>query len=111
MTYQAALIYDAAGLFRGYSILSPAGKLKSTNIWTEEESAELHEQIKLLNSDAALREHWPSPADLDVWALVNDATWESLDISMGENELAAAAQLRIRKAFETIARMRSHITA
>lgn len=80
MTYVMALVYDAEGNFRGYTTLNhETSKLKSTNLWTEEELPKLQEQLDRLNVGGALTAHWPNLNDPEVAALLNDPNWEPLE--------------------------------
>lgn len=84
MTYIQALVYDAEGNFRGYTTLNAeTNKLKSTNLWSEKELPQLKEQLDRLNVGSALSAHWPAPSDPEVMALLNDPTWEPLEMVPG----------------------------
>lgn len=85
MTYIAALVYDPDGNFRGYTTLNAeTNKLKSTNLWSEEELPKLNDQVARLNVGSALSAHWPAPSDPEVMALLNDPAWEPLEMVPGE---------------------------
>lgn len=85
MTYVAALVYDADGNFRGYTTLNhEVNKLKSTNLWTEEERPKLEEQLQRLNVGSALMAHWPSIDDPEVLKMLNDPTWEPLEMVLAD---------------------------
>jgi hypothetical protein len=76
MTYVKALVYDSEGNFRGYTTLNhEANKLKSTNLWSEEEQPKLDEQLDRLNVDTQLKATWPRTDDPDVIALLQNRSW------------------------------------
>lgn len=106
-TYRAALIYDQEGNFVGYGILSPSGKLKSINIWTEDEKPDFSQQISALNASVAVTAHWPQLDDPDVQALLDDPNWRPINEGLPDNELATIVQLRTRNALEAVARKRA----
>jgi hypothetical protein len=85
MSYVPCLVYDLDGNFVGYSILNnEARKLKTTNLWTDEERAKLDEQVARLNGHQALSAHWPRLDDPEVIALLSDPSFMPLETEVAD---------------------------
>ena len=69
--HEIAIVYDAEGNFRGYTIIK-GNKLASTNIWPEDQQADLQTQVQRLNADVNIKQFWPDTRDPDVQALLNN---------------------------------------
>lgn len=86
--YEQALVYDAEGNFRGYTVLHNIGegqaKLQTQNLWTEEETAQFTEQLDRLNGQVATLAHWPRRDDPEVLALLQDPNWEPPELEPSE---------------------------
>lgn len=82
MPYSAVLIYSSEGDFLGYGIRKPEPslQLKSVNIWSEEERADLERQTQRLNGDIELKAHWPKVDDPEVLKLIQDPNWEPIEM-------------------------------
>lgn len=61
----------------GYAIMG-AHKLQSTNVYSSDEGQELNDQINRLNEKADLSNHWPTPNDPEVQALLADESFEPI---------------------------------
>lgn len=99
--YISLALYTLDGEFVGYCIRGEH-KLQSTNIYFENETDQLNEQLSRLNTNIGLKQHWPTAEDPDVVAILNDETF------MPVNENAAGVEmLRIKAACELVARRRA----
>lgn len=80
--YIALALHDLDGDFIAFTI----GKvdenvlvLHTTNMWTEEDSADLTEQIDRLNDQTSVLAYYPDARDPEVQALLDDPTWQPVD--------------------------------
>lgn len=85
--YTHVAIYDTStGDFIGYGIKSlTSNKLQTTNIWTDDETVSLNEQLTRLNEKDNLNKTWPHPQDPEVQALLADPGF--MPVEMEEQEM------------------------
>lgn len=80
MTYVPILVYDNEANFLGYGIKDTnKNKLHTANLWGQDETAELREQIERLNDQTSVLANWPSMNDPEVMKLIGDPTWEPVE--------------------------------
>lgn len=80
MNYEAVLVYNDEGEFLGFAIKEDsARKLQSTILYLESEHPELRERIEQLNLRGRLQAAWPTPADADVQALLQDEEFHPIE--------------------------------
>ncbi len=81
MTFTTAFVYDGDGQFLGFSIYKKgAQKLHTANLWQEEDLEDLKQQLARLVDDLDVRAYWPDVRDPEVVALLDDSTWEPLEL-------------------------------
>jgi hypothetical protein len=79
--YETLMLYDANGNFLGYTLREEDAKtLHTKNFWPESEVGDFREQINRLNDAQIIRQFWPDLLDPDVQNLINDPTWEPLEL-------------------------------
>jgi len=79
--YGPVLIYKPDGTFIGHAIMADgAPKLKSTNVYREEERPKLEETLVQLNHGRAVRDQWPDARDPAVERILADPDWESVEM-------------------------------
>lgn len=82
MSFTHVLVYDPDGEFIGYAIKKPdVLKFNSSNIWNQDEVADLEAQLQRLNNDVSIREFWPDVRDPEVVALLDNPSFEPLKMS------------------------------
>jgi hypothetical protein len=83
MKYEAVYLYTSEGLFIGVSIRkADTLKLHDTNIWTQssKDIEDFKQTLARLNDEDTLRHYWPDAFDKEVTDLVEDPTWEPLEL-------------------------------
>lgn len=79
MSFNTVAVYTLEGEFLGYSIKKQgAKKLHTMNLWedTDEDKADLTQQIAVLSEGADIRNFWPDVNDPLVQTLLDDPSWE-----------------------------------
>lgn len=76
-------IYDMDGDFVGFAILGEK-LLQSTNVWAEGEWVDLEARVNELNESEALKAVWPTPADPDVLAILQDHSFMPIEYEVYE---------------------------
>lgn len=84
-TYRALLVYDDQANFIGY-VINKTGTLglKGSNIFGPEDQEDLADQLRRLNEDVDIRAHWPRLDDPDVQKLLQDESWEPIEMKWAE---------------------------
>ena len=83
--YAPLALYDLNGNFLAYTIAKTDSdgallKLHTTNIWAQEDSADLTDQLGRLNDQSDILAYWPDVRDPDVQALLDNPTWEPVQL-------------------------------
>jgi len=83
MAYRHVAVFELDGAFLGYAILGEVyhNTLQSTQLYPEEESEALAKRLAELNDDLNLQAVWPDARDPEVQALVNDPSFEPIEMS------------------------------
>lgn len=80
--YKHAAVFELDGQFLGYVIKEANNRtLQSTHLYSEEESEDLAKRIAELNESQTVLAAWPDARDPDVQALVNDSSFEPIEMS------------------------------
>lgn len=83
MSFDTVAVYTLEGEFLGYSIKKQgAKKLHTMNLWedTDDDKADLAQQISVLREGADIRNFWPDVNDPLVQALLDDEDWEPVPL-------------------------------
>jgi hypothetical protein len=73
------------GQFLGYSIKQDrVNRLQSTHLYAEAEEQELAKRLQELNEKQAITSVWPDARDPEVQALVNDPSFEPIEMTEEE---------------------------
>lgn len=81
MAYRHVAVFDLDGSFVGYSIIEDGAlKLQSAHLYSEEEGEDLAKRIAELNESQAVTSAWPDARDPEVQALVNDPSFEPIEM-------------------------------
>jgi hypothetical protein len=82
MAYRHVAVFELSGDFIGYAVMEQnALKLQSTNLYAEEEGEDLAKRIAGLNDSQAVTSAWPDARDPEVQALVNDPSFEPIEMT------------------------------
>jgi hypothetical protein len=85
MAYRHVAVFELSGDFIGYAVMEQnALKLQSTNLYAEEEGEDLAKRIAGLNDSQAVTSAWPDARDPEVQALVDDPSFEPIEMSEEE---------------------------
>jgi hypothetical protein len=80
--YRHVVVFDLEGQCLGYSIIEDGAlKLQSTHLYSEEEGGDLAKRIAELNESQAVTSAWPDARDPEVQALVNDPSFEPIEMT------------------------------
>lgn len=81
MAYRHVAVFELDGEFLGYSVYQEgAHKLQSTHLYSEDDGEDLAKRIVALNESQTLLGAWPDAHDPEVQALVNDPTFEPIEM-------------------------------
>ena len=82
MAYRHVAVFELDGQFLGYTVKKDdAHKLQSTHLYSEDEGDALTDRLRELNDSQTVLAAWPDARDLDVQALVNDPSFEPIEMS------------------------------
>lgn len=80
--YRHVAVFELNGEFLGYAVKEDNNqKLQSTHLYAEEEGEDLAKRLVELNESQNVLAAWPDARDSDVQALVNDPTFEPIEMS------------------------------
>ena len=92
MLFTPLAVYDMDGNFYAYTIGKVDDgvlKLHTTNLWHQDNSDDLMEQVERLNDQGSVLAYWPDARDPEVQALLDDETWMPVDripVEVPDNE-------------------------
>src|ERR1035441_6423440 len=82
MSYRHVAVFELSGDFIGYTVMEQnALKLQSTNLYSEDEGEDLAKRLAALNDSQAVTSVWPDARDPEVQALVDDPSFEPIEMS------------------------------
>ena len=85
MAYHHVAVFSLEGDFIGYAIREESAmKLQSINLYREDEGEVLTQRLAELNDSQTVLAAWPDARDPDVEALVNDPTFEPIEMTEAE---------------------------
>jgi len=80
--YRHVAVFELDGQFLGYTVMEQnALKLQSTNLYSEDEGEDLAKRLAALNDSQAVTSVWPDARDPEVQALVDDPSFEPIEMS------------------------------
>jgi hypothetical protein len=85
MAYNHVAVFELDGQFLGYAVKEANNRtLQSTHLYAEEEGEDLAKRIAELNESQSILCVWPDARDPEVQALVNDPSFEPIEMSEEE---------------------------
>jgi hypothetical protein len=82
MAYYHVAVFTLEGNFLGYAVKEANNRtLQSTHLYAEDEGEDLAKRIAELNESQTVLAAWPDARDPDVQALVNDPSFEPIEMS------------------------------
>lgn len=79
--YSHVAVFELNGEFLGYAIKENNNRtLQSTHLYAEDEGDDLTKRLNELNNSQAILNAWPDARDPEVQALVNDPTFEPIEM-------------------------------
>lgn len=83
--YSHVAVFELDGTFLGYAVKEANNRtLQSTHLYSEDDSEILAKRIADLNDSQAILGTWPDARDPEVQALVNDPSFEPVEMTDGE---------------------------
>jgi hypothetical protein len=83
--YRHVAVFELDGTFIGYAVKEANNRtLQSTHLYAEDEGEDLTKRIAELNESQNVLAAWPDARDPDVQALVNDPSFEPLEMIESE---------------------------
>jgi hypothetical protein len=83
--YRHVAVFELDGTFIGYAVKEANNRtLQSTHLYGEEEGEDLAKRIAELNESQTVLAAWPDARDPDVQRLVNDPTFEPIEMANEE---------------------------
>lgn len=83
--YKHVAVFTLEGDFLGYAIKEDTNRtLQSTHLYAETEGDDLSKRIDELNKSKQILKAWPDAHDPEVQALINDPTFEPIEIANEE---------------------------
>lgn len=79
--YSHVAVFELDGAFLGYAIKEDNNRtLQSTHLYAEDEGDDLTKRLNELNNSQAILNVWPDARDPEVQDLVNDPTFEPIEM-------------------------------
>lgn len=83
--YRHVAVFELDGTFIGYTIKEANNRtLQSTHLYSEEEGEDLTKRIAELNESQTVLAAWPDARDPEVQALVNNPSFEPIEMTEEE---------------------------
>jgi hypothetical protein len=80
--YSHVAVFELDGTFLGYAVKEANNRtLQSTHLYAEDEGEDLAKRIAELNESQTVLAAWPDARDPDVQALVNDPSFQPIEMS------------------------------